>query len=78
MAMERTKISEELGTEVVTVNHDGTSPKASLVESLFERPLANESLSQPKRLGLNKAEFFARFGGGPTSWKRTICAQYNP
>jgi hypothetical protein len=77
MTMTRQTISE-LGTEIVSVNHDGSSPKASLLEPLFERPLTNESVSQPKRLGLNKAEFFARYGDGPTSWKRTICAQYNP
>ena len=60
--MERATISEELGTEVVTVNHDGTSPKAKLIEPLFERTVTAESLSSPHRLGLNKAEFYARYG----------------
>ncbi len=77
MQMTRETISEQ-GTEIVSVKHDGTSPKEEFINRLFESTLGKESLVEPRRLGLNKTEFYARFGEGPTSWKRTICAQFNP
>jgi hypothetical protein len=59
----------------VDIKHDGASPSKSLVNPLFEPVRTGESLVNPTRLGINKAEFFATYGGGANDWKRAICAE---
>jgi hypothetical protein len=61
--------------KIVAIHRDGSSPLEALVNPLFEPVLTGESALVPERLGINKTEFFAQYGGGPNDWKRTICAQ---
>jgi hypothetical protein len=81
-ALKSTKAKLKMSTQVlegesklVSIHHDGASPKAELVNPLFEPVLTGEHTGIPTRLGINKAEFFADYGGGPSDWRRTICAK---
>jgi hypothetical protein len=74
LKMSRIEYAEE--RYALTVSHDGSSPPSSLVDPLFESVSAKERHPNfPVKLGMNKAEFFAGYGGGPADWKRVICAQ---
>lgn len=60
----------------VTVTHDGSSPPEKMIEPLFKPINAGEIDPEfPESLGMSKVEFFAGFGGGPSDWRRVICAQ---
>lgn len=64
------------GRWAVTVTHDGSSPRKETIEPLFEPVNPGEIDAEfPKSLGMSKVEFFAGYGGGPTDWRRLICAQ---
>ncbi len=60
----------------ITITHDGSSPPKALVNPLFEAVSPKERHPDfPVKLGMSKVELYAGYGGGPTEWRRAICAQ---
>jgi len=74
LRMHRVEYTEE--HHAITVYHDGSSPPRSLIEPLFQAVNPGEMFpNHPSSLGMNKTEFYAGFGGGPTDWRRLICGE---
>jgi hypothetical protein len=69
-------INENEGSAGLTIEEWGANPPGELVNELFKPISPNESnVLLPKDLGINKVEFYGRYGGG-LNWARVICAQY--
>jgi hypothetical protein len=69
-------IDENEESAGLTIEEWGDNPPAEMINNLF-KPLnpAEAGATLPKSLGMNKVEFYGRYGGG-LNWARVICAEY--
>jgi hypothetical protein len=69
-------INENEGSAGLTIEEWGDNPPAEMINDLFKAISPNEAdVLLPKYLGMNKVEFYGRYGGG-LNWARVICAEY--
>ena len=71
----RTQQWDDRGNKSVTIDQDGSSPPASLIDKVLAPVNPDDSdPASPTNLGMSKVPFYADFGAGPSQWRKMICA----